>query len=67
MKLDDPRWNRFVAADRAVSRLLESDAALLKRLETLNGASVRALERFFQRESALRDALNSKVEFGACV
>ena len=59
MKLDDSRWNRFVAADRAVSRLLESDAALLKRLETLNGASVRALERFFQRESALHDALKT--------
>jgi thiol-disulfide isomerase/thioredoxin len=57
VKIDEPRWKRFVAADRAVSRLLESDAAVLKRLETLNGASVRALERFFQREPALLEAL----------
>jgi thiol-disulfide isomerase/thioredoxin len=59
VKLDEARWKRFVEANRAVSRALEADAALLKRLETLNGASVRALERFFQREPALLETLKA--------
>lgn len=57
VKLDEARWKRFVEANRAVARALDADAALLKRLETLNGASVRALERFFQREPALLETL----------
>lgn len=57
--LDEARWKRFLAADRAISRVLDADAAMRQRLETLNGASVRALERFFQREAPLLQALTT--------
>ena len=57
VKLDEARWKRFLAADRALSRVLDADAALQQRLDRLNGASVRALERFFQREPQVQQVL----------
>ena len=59
VRLDDARWKRFVAGDLAIARALDADAAIVQRLENLKGASVRALERFFQREPALLEALTA--------
>ena len=59
VKLDDGRWNRFVEADRAIGRVFDMNPGAAMRLENLQGASVRALERFFQREPALLHALEA--------
>ena len=59
VKLDEARWQRFTKANRAVTERLDADAALLRRLEHLQAASVRALERFFQREPVLLEALTA--------
>ena len=56
--IDDARWRRFIAADRAVAAALARDPAVLGRLQNLRATSVRALERFLQREPLLRAALD---------
>lgn len=57
--IDDARWTRFLAGDRAMAGQIAADPALARRLETLQGASLRALERFYRREPALLHALRA--------
>lgn len=57
--LDAARWTRLVAADRAVAQAIKADAALLQRYQAAEIPSVRALERFIQRETPMAAALKS--------
>jgi thiol-disulfide isomerase/thioredoxin len=57
--LDDARWRRYLAADRLVSKAFKAAPSALDRLERLQASSVRALERFFQREAGLHAALTA--------
>ena len=57
--LDQARWQRFVAADRLVAQALQRDPAALARLQGLQATSIRALERFLQREPALLAAVTA--------
>jgi len=55
--IDAPGWPRFLEADRAIARALQSDATRLQRFRALEVSSIRAFERFIHREAALVDAL----------
>jgi thiol-disulfide isomerase/thioredoxin len=56
-QLTQAKWDRYLLADHAVAQALRRDPAILKRLQALQASSVLGLERFFQREPALVDAL----------
>jgi thiol-disulfide isomerase/thioredoxin len=58
-RFDQERWQRFLHVDRAVGRTLAADASIMRRLEGLNSSSLRSLGHFFQREAAVRTALDS--------
>lgn len=59
VQIDAAGWRRFLEADRAIARALESDAAGLQRFRALEVSSIRALERFILREAALAGALKA--------
>jgi hypothetical protein len=53
------RWRLFKAADAAMMRAIERDAALLDRIMALKIETASSLERFLMREPALAAALAS--------
>lgn len=57
--LDGDRWKRLLAADRLVAQAIKADTALLQRYQATEIPSVRALERFIQRETAVAAALKT--------
>lgn len=57
--IDAPGWRRFLEADRAIARAMQSDAAGLQRFRALEVTTIRAFERFIHREAALLGALTT--------
>jgi thiol-disulfide isomerase/thioredoxin len=57
--IDALGWRRFLEADRAVGRALQSDAARLQRFRALEVSTIRAFERFIHREAAFAGALKT--------
>lgn len=57
IELDGELWQRFLAADRAVAAALAGDAAARRRFEALEVSSIRAMERFLQKERPLAEAI----------
>lgn len=58
-EIDPARWGRYVAADGRVALVFRNDPAISTRLNKVSTATIRSLERFFQREPALAAALKS--------
>lgn len=67
VRLNPVLWGRFVHADAALGRALDLDTPLSERVKALRVPSIRALERFLQREPLLADALaESGMDARAC-
>jgi thiol-disulfide isomerase/thioredoxin len=56
-RIDTPRWQRFVEADRRVAAAITVDPGIVQRLEGLNYTTVRSVGWFFNREPAIAAAL----------
>jgi thiol-disulfide isomerase/thioredoxin len=59
VQIDAAGWGRFLDADRAIARVMQSDAAGLQRFRALEVSTIRAFERFLHREAALLGALRT--------
>jgi thiol-disulfide isomerase/thioredoxin len=57
LRIDEPKWPRFVDADRQVARVMAADPEMAARLARMQVASVSSLEWFLRREPALSQAL----------
>jgi thiol-disulfide isomerase/thioredoxin len=57
VELDAEAWRRFLPADRAVAAALKQDPAALQRFRSLEVSSIRAMERFLQKEPAVANAI----------
>ncbi len=59
VEIDAASWKQFLAADRAVARALQADAAALGRFRGLEVSTIRAFERFIHGEAAVVEALKA--------
>jgi thiol-disulfide isomerase/thioredoxin len=59
VQIDAASWSRFLGGDRAISTVLQGDAALLQRFRALDVSTVRAFERFLQSDRSLAGALKT--------
>ena len=58
-RINEQRWNAYLAADNRVMDAMEKDLALYTRLEALRASNARMIERFFLREATLLKALEA--------